>query len=152
MSEERTHRTLILGIGNSSRQDDGLGWKFIDYLKEGDVEGLELDYRYQLQIEDAELISHFDKVIFVDATEEFIEDGFYLKPCRKVEPTDLNSHSLHPETVSALCSTVYGKTPECLILGIQGYHWELKTGLSSGAKRNLERARSFFNARHFVYL
>ena len=152
MSNERTIRTLILGIGNSGRKDDGLGWKFIDFLKEQKIEDLELDYRYQLQIEDAELISHYDRIIFVDATKEPTTDGFYLRPCSKVGLMEMNSHSLHPETVYSLCDSVYGKNPECLILGIEGKEWELKTGLSSEAKRNLERAKRYFIAHLFVYL
>ena len=152
MSKERTIRTLVLGIGNSGRKDDGLGWKFIDFLKGQEMENLELDYRYQLQIEDAELISHYDRVIFVDATKEPTTEGFYLRPCSKVALEEMNSHSLHPETVYSLCSSIYGKNPECMILGIEGKEWELETGLSPEAERNLERAKRYFIAHLFVYL
>ncbi len=152
MSEERTIRTLVLGIGNSGRKDDGLGWKFIDFLNEQGIKDLELDYRYQLQIEDAELISHYDRIIFVDATKETTKEGFYLKPCARERLKELNSHSLHPDTVHSLCSAIYGKDPECLILGIEGKEWELKTGLSSEARRNLERAKRYFIAHLFMYL
>ena len=152
MSNEKTIRTLALGIGNCGRKDDGLGWKFIDFLMEQKIEVLDLDYRYQLQIEDAELISNYDRVIFVDATKEPTTDGFYLRPCSKVGMTEMTSHSLHPETVYSLCSAVYGKNPECLILGIEGKDWGLETGLSSEAESNLERAKRYFIAHLFVYL
>lgn len=151
-SNESSIKTLILGIGNSGRKDDGLGWDFIDFLKEQQLEDLELEFRYQLQIEDAELISHYDRIVFVDATREPTTDGFYLRPCSRVEVTEMNSHSLHPETVYSLCCAVYGKNPECLILGIEGKEWELKTGLSCEAKRNLERAKRYFIAHLFAYL
>ena len=141
-----------MGIGNCGRKDDGLGWKFIDFLKEHEIEDIELDYRYQLQIEDAELISHCDRVIFIDATREPTTDGFYLRPCTRVRTAELNSHSLCPETVFSLCSEIYGKEPECLILGIEGKEWGLETGLSSQAERNLERAKHYFFAHLFVYL
>ena len=152
MSKERTIRTLVLGIGNSGRKDDGLGWRFIDFLKEQEIGGLEFDYRYQLQIEDAELISQYDRVIFVDATKEPTTEGFYLRPCFKAEVTEMNSHSLHPETIYSLCSAIYEKDPECLILAIEGKEWELQTGLSPEAERNLERAKGYFIAHLFVYL
>lgn len=152
MSKEKTIKTLVLGIGNSGRQDDGLGWKFIDFLKEKAIEDMELDYRYQLQIEDAELMSHYDRVVFVDATKEPTTEGFYLRPCSREAWMEMNSHSLHPETVTLLCSSIYGKDPECLILGIEGKQWELKTGLSSEANQNLERAKRYFLAHLFVYL
>lgn len=146
MSEQNTINTLILGIGNSGRQDDGLGWKFIDFLKEKTLNGTQLDYRYQLQIEDAELISHFDRVVFVDATKEPTSEGFYLRPCSRKVLDEMNSHSLHPETVTSLCSSIYGKEPESLILGIEGKEWELEMGLSPEAERNLERAKRYFVA------
>ena len=152
MSDEKTIKTLVLGIGNSGRKDDGLGWEFIDFLKEQEFEDIELDYRYQLQIEDAELISQYERVVFVDATKEPTTDGFYLRPCSRASVTEMNSHSLHPETVYSLCCEIYGKNPECLILGIEGTEWGLEAGLSPDAKRNLERAKRYFIAHLFVYL
>ena len=152
MSKERTNRTLVLGIGNCGRKDDGLGWKFIDFLKEQEIEDIELDYRYQLQIEDAELISQYDRVIFIDATKEPTTEGFYLRPCSRVDAAEMNSHSLHPETVFSLCSEIYGKSPESLILAIEGKEWGLQAGLSPEAERNLERAKRYFIAHLFVYL
>ena len=93
-----------------------------------------------------------DRVIFVDATKEPTTDGFYLRPCSKVGVTEMNSHSLHPETVYSLCSAIYKKEPECLILGIEGQDWGLETGLSPEAESNLERAKRYFIAHLFVYL
>ena len=152
MSEERTPKTLVLGIGNSGRQDDGLGWSFLDFLKNEGLPDFDLEYRYQLQIEDAELISNYDRIIFVDATKEPTTDGFYLRACSKIALSEMNSHSLQPETVVMLCSAIYEKEPECLILGIEGVQWELETGLSPEANRNLERAQEFFIAHLFNYI
>ena len=55
MNESGTDRkTLLIGIGNSGRSDDALGWKFVDeFVEYGHL--FDLEYRYQLQIEDAEL-------------------------------------------------------------------------------------------------
>ena len=58
---------LLIGIGNCSRRDDGLGWAFLDKLKKKMPTGVELIYKYQLNIEDAEMISKTDTVIFIDA-------------------------------------------------------------------------------------
>ncbi|RLD75788.1 MAG: Ni/Fe hydrogenase, partial [Bacteroidetes bacterium] len=63
----KKNKTIVFGIGNIGRQDDGLGWLFLDHLKEKQFNHLDLEYRYQLQIEDAELICNYDTVIFVDA-------------------------------------------------------------------------------------
>lgn len=152
MSEEKTNRALVLGIGNSSRQDDALGWRFLDFLQTAGVSGFDLEYRYQLQVEDAELISGYEKVFFVDATTEVTEKGFYLRPCETKSPDDLTSHSLSPESVNFLCRSIFGKKPECKIIGIGGIQFELGKELTSQAERNLCNAQDFFIEHLFTYI
>ena len=137
------HNILVVGIGNNGRQDDGLGWLFLDFLKDQET-SIDLEYKYQLQIEDAELISNYDKVIFVDATKENTEDGFYLKPCLPSEKYGFSSHALAPETILYLCHKLYENHPDVSILGIQGYEWELKIGLSKKGVTNFNKAKKYF--------
>ena len=62
-------RCLIHGIGNVAREDDGLGWAFIDWLEEAGVcPQAEKVRHYQLFLEDADLLSRMDRVLFVDAS------------------------------------------------------------------------------------
>ena len=78
---KKEDKILIIGIGNSGRQDDGLGWKLLDFLNEQNLENIELIYKYQLQIEDADLISSYDRVIIVDAVKHKVDNGFYFTKC-----------------------------------------------------------------------
>ena len=41
-------------------------------------------YRYQLQIEDAEILSHYDTVVFVDATKENTKNGWVVSKALQV--------------------------------------------------------------------
>lgn len=143
MENTDIERSLVIGIGNYGRQDDGLGWYFLDAISAYHPEHLQLEYRYQLQIEDAELISSFDRVIFVDSTVESSERGFYLRSCKPTFHKDFTSHHLHPETVLYLCSNLFKKQPKAYVLGIQGYKWDLKTGLSKKARLNLDKTLQF---------
>jgi hydrogenase maturation protease len=143
MKNKETDSTLVIGIGNYGRQDDGLGWYFLDAISSYHPEHLHLEYRYQLQIEDAELISGYDRVIFVDSTVETTERGFYLRSCRPSFHKDFTSHHLHPETVMYLCKNLFKKQPKAYILGIKGYKWTLKTGLSKKAQINLDNTLKF---------
>lgn len=136
-------KTIILGIGNNGRQDDGLGWSFLDIL-EGQHSNIDLEYRYQLQIEDAELICNYEKVIFVDATKECTRDGFYLNPCHPSEEYSFSTHALKPETILYLSNKLYDHKPQASIFGIQGYDWELKMGLSERGNKNLINASKYF--------
>ena len=136
--------TLLLGIGNSARRDDGLGWAFLEAIqKEGRFAG-ELAYRYQLQVEDADVIRNYEKVIFVDALRRQVEGGFYWKPCLPVATFGFTTHAIDPESVVALCQELYGEAPEAYTLGIGGCAWGLEEGLSPEGIKNLELALRFF--------
>ena len=143
MRKKDKKAVLIFGIGNNGRQDDGLGWCFLDFLKEQNTT-IELEYRYQLQIEDSELISNYNQVIFIDATKEKTEAGFYLKPCLPSEKYSFSSHALAPETVLYLSSELYNHKPIAFVFGIEGYNFGLKIGLSKKGALNLEKAKKYF--------
>lgn len=140
---KKSDKTIILCIGNNGRQDDGLGWMFLDFLEEQNS-NIDIEYRYQLQIEDADLISNYKTVIFVDATKEDTEDGFYLKPCHPSEAYSFSTHALNPETILYLSQKLYHHSPDASIFAIQGYDWELKIGLSDQGMRNLNKAKKYF--------
>jgi len=89
-------RTLLIGIGNGSRGDDALGWLFLKEIEEKDHGRFELEYRYQLQVEDADLISKYERVLFVDATEEHLPDGFIIKKCEPANSYFFSSHLQSP--------------------------------------------------------
>jgi len=142
MSKEDRNKILVIGIGNIGRQDDGLGWLILDHIVD-EFKFVDTEYRYQLQIEDAELAANYSMVIFADATKEQVDDGFYLKNCKVSKAYGMSTHAVHPETIVGLTNNLYHKYPEVFIFGIQGYHWELKEGLSEKALDNLKKAIDF---------
>ncbi len=138
------HKLLIIGIGNSGRRDDGLGWAFLNSVEKMNLPDLQLVYRYQLQIEDVALMLDYEQVLFVDAFRGILTDGFQISdvlPSRKFEFT---THSLSPEAILFLCEDLYGKQPNAQVLAIQGQEWGLQQGLSPTAQKNLAKAIDFF--------
>ena len=136
--------TLLFGIGNSGREDDGLGWAFLDRVEqETDFPG-QLEYRYQLQVEDAELVSRVEHVIFVDSYAGTLKGGFQFAPCNAEAGFEFTSHELSPGAVLYLCSDLYGHSPRADLLTIQGSCWDLRLGLSAVAVHNLDSAIKFF--------
>lgn len=136
--------TLLIAIGNNARSDDGLGWAFLDLLTAEDSFNGEIISCYQLQVEDAELISNYKKVIFVDAYEGSMDDGFIWEQTEALNDFTFTTHALTPSAVLYLCKELYHKTPTAYTLKIQGNNWELKIGISDTAKMNLEKALLFF--------
>ncbi len=138
--------TLLIGIGNNGRKDDGLGWAFLDIVKKNGTFDGELVYRYQLNVEDAEMISHAERVIFVDAYKGKLPIGFQWKLIIPEEQYTFTTHSFSPSALLFLCQELYAKPPEAYVLMIEGKNWGLGVGLSEAAKKNLKDAvRSFFS-------
>ncbi|WP_417709893.1 hydrogenase maturation protease [Roseibium aggregatum] len=135
---------LLIGYGNPGRGDDGLGPALSEAIAARSLPGLEVDTDYQLVAEHALAVSSHDVVIFADA--EIGGDGAYsFREIAPGAPEVLGSHSLVPETVLALCETLYGATPKAFVLGISGYEYgEVKEGLSAKAAANLAEAEAFF--------
>jgi len=133
-------KTLILGIGNCGRADDGLGWAFLDELEMNFPNDFDLEYRYQLQVEDAELASHYNTVFFIDAHKAELKDGFIIETCKPIETHHFSTHELPPETVLYLTNQMYNKFPKAYIIGISGNEYKLKMGLSELAENNLQKA------------
>ena len=136
-----TPDALIYGIGNIGRQDDGLGWAFIDWL---DAAGLcpqaERVKFYQLNLEDADLISRKQRVLFIDASKDEALEGFCLYQAEPQMDVSFTSHAMSIETILATCGQCFGVMPEVYVLAIRGYAWELEMGLTAQAQRNLQTA------------
>ncbi len=140
-------KILLYAYGNPGRQDDCLANELIEKIqlwaeKKG-LDYIDFDSNYQLNIEDAEQISHYDKVIFADASTEQIDD-YYLS---KVKPNDakveFSMHAVSPSYVLDLCKRIYNKTPETFLLHIKGYKWDFMSPMTEEAQQNLEKAFNF---------
>ncbi len=144
MSKKGRNKTLVIGIGNASRGDDAMGWKFLDFLQENRIPGTDLCYRYQLQVEDAELLTGYTRVYFADATQEYIEEGFAIRACLPSGAHTLTSHELLPETVLQLADSLYSHRPKAWVIAISGSRWGLGKRLSRKALGNLLRLQEYW--------
>ena len=136
--------TLLVGIGNSGRSDDGLGWAFLDRIQQEETFGGQVEYRYQLQVEDAALIRNREHVIFIDSYRGELANGFQLTRCEPLSEFAFTTHVLPPGAVLSLCQDLYGRVPRADVLMIQGTRWDLHIGMSPEAERRLDEALKFF--------
>ena len=135
---------LFFGIGNSGRSDDGLAWAFLDAIQREHWFCGQVEYRYQLQVEDAALVRDAERVIFVDSFQGQLAGGFHWEPCKPSAMFEFTSHVLQPEAVLYICQDLFGKLPPADALMIQGVSWDLQTGLSPEAERHMGEALRFF--------
>lgn len=140
-----TDKILLIGIGNYGRADDALGWRFADDIS-AQTDLFDIEYRYQLQVEDAELITQYEQVIFVDACHHSLPDGYSYFECQPAPAENFTTHTLAPQNVLWICHELFGYSPTCFVLAIGGNNWELRNGMSEVAKENLEKALVFFKS------
>ncbi|MDY6997351.1 MAG: hydrogenase maturation protease [Actinomycetota bacterium] len=132
--------SLVLGIGNSGRQDDGLGWAYLDALEDGAGVPAQLRRTYQLNLEDADLIHRYQRVLFVDATKDAGVASFSVtRPHPRMDLT-FTSHAISVPAILATAQQCFDTIPEAYLLAIRGYEWELREGITEPARRNLRLA------------
>ncbi|HRJ13673.1 MAG TPA: hydrogenase maturation protease [Saprospiraceae bacterium] len=139
-----SNQTIIMAIGNDARQDDGLGWAFAKAVETDGRFAGRIEYRYQLQVEDAELIAGYDGVLFVDASKSVLFKGFEYQELEPALEFAFSTHALSPASVLALCRQVYERSPEAWLMAIGGEEWELQFGLSAAGGAHLKAALEFF--------
>ncbi len=137
---------LLIGIGNISRGDDGIGWLFADEMELYFGQSVTVQKEFQLVVEDALMITEYDTVIFVDASENVLDKGFDF---RKIDvpdviKTEFTSHAQTPENIMFLASDLFQYTMDAYVLEISGQDWELGEDLSEYGRLNLHQALIFF--------
>lgn len=134
-------KLLIYAIGNEGRQDDGLAHEFVKKIPSS--EHYDIHQNYQLNVEDAELISQYRQVLFVDAAKNQDEPYRILHPQAKPE-TGFTTHGLSIEGIMAMTQNLFGELPEISLLAIQGQEFNLTMGLTNKAQVNLSQALEWF--------
>jgi hydrogenase maturation protease len=135
-------KSLVLGIGNPSRGDDGLGSELVSLLEKRGPGAVTTERVCQLNVEDALTISRHELVIFADASVK-ASPAFSFEELAPIKETSFTSHSLTPGFLLHLCEELYGRRPQAYLLSIGGEVWDVGRDLSQQARKNLGKAISF---------
>ncbi len=140
-------KTLVLGYGNPGRLDDGLGPAFAERIRLMGLPGVEVESNYQLNIEDAELVSRYGHVVFADASVDSAEP-FDFRPLDRHAPmVGFSSHSITAGSLLGLAEALFGSVPRAYAMAIRGYEFNgFGEHLSPAARNNLGAAVEFFGA------
>lgn len=123
-------KTLIIGYGNQSRRDDGVGWFVLEQLAALDLPGVELETSHQLEVEAAETISRYDTVIFVDAAIPEAPEPIQRSVVTPNFQSHAVAHYLTPADVLSLCKTLYQREPKAVLFSIRGRDFNFGTTLT----------------------
>ncbi|MBN1962503.1 MAG: hydrogenase maturation protease [Deltaproteobacteria bacterium] len=141
MIDKKPPSILLYGFGNPGRQDDGLGVALVDELERLAIPNCSFEQNYQLNAEDALLISKFDIVIFVDASLRV--ENYSITPLTPALEIGFTTHAMNPASVVALCKELYGVLPQCYLFELHGCEWEMHEGISIEGQKIFKDALAF---------
>jgi hydrogenase maturation protease len=129
-------KIIVIGYGNPSRSDDGLGWHAAKRLsEESSSSQLEILTLHQLTPDLAEPLSRAARVVFIDAS---VEGEPATLRSRRVgpggPPPSAFGHHLTPDTLIALSGVLYGRAPEAFAFSVTGVSFDFGDTLSPGVE------------------
>ena len=141
---------LVIGYGNTLRQDDGFGWWVAERLIEEPVEGVKVIVSHQLTPELAEPLSRCRIAVFVDAREGEPVGKLDLETVTATPSANASfTHSVGPTELCYIAQAVYGSAPaQAYLLTVRSVHFEHKEKPSPEVEKAVERATAMI--RRFV--
>ena len=153
--------SLVIGIGNPLRGDDGVAWTLLDDVEvRRDVEVTRTDWGgtdgsaevvlsrvHQLTPELAADLAACSRVLFVDAwlaDQQGPPTGGTRPRLQELDPGAPSaglSHHLGPTELLALCQACYGRSPQAHQLLVPAFRFEHGVELSPSLKAGLPMAR-----------
>ena len=148
-------RTLVLGLGNRDRCDDGVAYHVVEALRRrlghlplGDAEPdapagdavLESIVVPQLAPEWLDLASGYDALIVVDAHVRQDEGPLWCSPIGAEVGVPAFTHALEPGAFVALLEALYGRRPRAWTVSIRGGCFDFGRELSDESAAQVEPA------------
>lgn len=137
--------TLVIGIGNSLRQDDGVGIEMIGRLERyfsGKINAL---FTYEPDLCLAEKISLFKRMIIIDAAFSDKEKPFdiiTIEPAKAIlHPGGVAAHLFDWPMLLAVARDIYGRAPEeTIVVAISARNFAIDDRISDECAVNAEEA------------
>ena len=126
---------LLIGYGNSTRMDDGVGWYIADRIEEKLNDLVEVMKADQLAVEMVDDIKDRDLVIFVDAHVSEVDDWIRSEEVKPDPRPGLITHIIKPSNLLAFCESLYHKHPKAHIFSIKGVNFDFGEELSEQTQR-----------------
>jgi hydrogenase maturation protease len=150
-----TAKTIIIGYGNIDRADDGVAFAVINELRrqlgqrmleEGDTGLDELGnkndsiFLSQLVPEIMELLTGYNKIIFVDAHVGSDLEELNCAPVIAQYVSSSFTHHMTPSALMAFLQTLYQCEPQAHLISIHGYDFDFKKTFSPQVQAQVKPA------------
>ena len=128
-------RMLIIGYGNPSRRDDGVGHYVIERLERLAVSGVDTLALHQLGPELAGTLKDYDLVIFADAHSGEYREEVRVASVEAVYRPSAFTHLMSPSSLLTLTKSLYQKELQAFIVSIRGHDFDFGMELSEKTQR-----------------
>lgn len=128
-------KTLVIGYGNDSRNDDGVGWFVVAALQPHSLPGVVFETAHQLEVDFAETVLDYDRVVFVDAAIPQSPTPWRREDVQAGFQSHAVAHFLTPADVLGLSRTLYGRAPRGVLFSIRGHDFNFGTTLSPATRQ-----------------
>ena len=133
-------KTLVIGYGNTLRRDDGAGPEVARRVAELGLPNVKVVEAHQLLPEHAELLSRFDRAVFVDASVDEVPNPTGMETVTPDPSAELGSHAADPAGMLALAQTLFGHAPEAWLVALPATDLGIGEGLSPTTEEAVEQA------------
>jgi hydrogenase maturation protease len=130
---------LVIGYGNTLRQDDGVGPMVADSVAALELPGVRALSCALLTPELADPISQAEQMVFVDAAVDAPKE-VQLRRLQPAESSQIMAHAANPATMLALARDVFGHAPAGWLLTIPVKEMGIGEELSPVAQTGVELA------------
>ncbi len=138
---------LVIGVGNTLRQDDGVGINLVRRLKSCFPPGLNCIEVYEPDIILAQEIAGFDNLLIVDAVVAEDDKPYRIipiKPAKSFIPSGgFVTHIFDWSTILATSKELFAGNPDTKVLGVSAFNFGFSESLSPPCKANAEKAFDF---------
>jgi hydrogenase maturation protease len=128
-------KTVIIGIGNPLRGDDGAGWVVVEALLANPLRSVTAVSSHQLLPELLEPIHAAKQVIFVDASVVGEPGEVAISTVQPATDGPASSHQLPPAVLLAMGVELYGRMPPASLITITGQSFGYQETLSPPVKQ-----------------
>ena len=134
-------KLLVIGYGNTVRQDDQAGPLVAERIEALALPGLSTLVCAQLSPEHAEVVALAQAVVFVDA-QAGPDRHINLQPVVPGDSPQVTTHAVEPRILLALARDVYGHAPQAWLLTVPAELFGFGTDLSPRTRQGIDQAVS----------
>ncbi|MBK8905361.1 MAG: hydrogenase maturation protease [Anaerolineaceae bacterium] len=131
-NQHMTQKTVVIGIGNPLRGDDGVGWAVVEALESvAAAWRVTAVHTHQLLPELIDDFCQASQVIFVDASVGGEPGSMAVTPIQPATDGPAASHQMHPGVLLAMGMKLYGRMPSAHLITVTGQEFGYTETLSA---------------------